>query len=34
MLISYLVLSVLGGDLRMKSIGIILTIANALIFFK
>ena len=34
MLLSYFVLSIQGGTVRMKVLGFVLTIANALIFWK
>ena len=34
MLVSYLVLSIQGQGLKMKLIGFVLTLANALIFWR
>ena len=34
MLLSYLMLSIQGQGLKMKAIGFVLTLANALIFWK
>lgn len=34
MIISYLILSIQGNNLRMKLIGVVLTIANGLIFWR